>query len=136
MVGSLLAQSVSQAGMGGVGTLSTIVGLGVFGYIVYAVLVQKNTEIKKKLTGLRGLLPAIVLGIMTIIPASVLAVFGPAEALVTAIFSIMTSGLVGYLLAWVTLYVIDYIQPDVLPDWFFLFFNISYKYHKIIKLWR
>ena len=116
MVGSLLAQSVSQAGMGGVGTLSTIVGLGVFGYIVYAVLVQKNTEIKKKLTGLRGLLPAIVLGIMTIIPASVLAVFGPAEALVTAIFSIMTSGLVGYLLAWVTLYVIDYIQPDVLPD--------------------
>jgi len=111
----LLAQATVTA-TGGVGTLAMLTGLAVFAYIVYQVLVKKNAEIRKKLIGLRGLTPAIVLAIMTFIPASVLAVFGPAEALVTAVFSIMTAGLLGYLLAWVTLYVLDYVQPEILPD--------------------
>jgi len=115
MVGSLLAQATISA-TGGVGTLAMLAGLAVYGYILYQVVAKKDTEIKKKLTGLRGLTPAIVLAIMTFIPGSVLAVFGPAEALVTAIFSVMTAGLLGYLLAWVTLYVLDYVQPDILPD--------------------
>jgi len=115
MVGSLLAQSTLGA-TGGVGTLAMVVGLAVFGYILYQVVVKKDANIRKKLIGLRGLTPAIVLAIMTFIPGSVLAVFGPAEALVTAVFTVMTAGLVGYLLAWVTLYVLDYVQPDLLPD--------------------
>lgn len=112
---SLLAQTVSGA-VGGIGTLAMITGLGVFVFILYQVVAQKNAEIRKKMVGLRGLTPAIMLAIMSFVPASILALFGPAEAFVTAIFSVMTSGLLGYVLAWVALYVLDYIQPDILPD--------------------
>ena len=117
MVGtSLLAQAVSLSTTGGVGTISMITGLAVFLYIVYKVLVKKDETARRKLVGLRGLVPAVVLAIMTFIPASVLALFGPAQTLVTAVFSIMTAGLVGYLLAWVTLHVVDWVQENILPE--------------------
>ena len=113
---SLLAEITRVTGE--VEILAMIAGLAVCLWIMYQVLIKKNAEMKKKLTGLRGLTPAIMLAIMEFIPASVLDVFGPlaVEKSVTAIFSIVTAGLLGYILAWIILYVLDYIKPDILGD--------------------
>jgi len=113
--GSLLAQAVTST-TGGVGTLATITGLLVCFYIVYQVLAKKNREIAKKVIGLRGLTPAIILAIMAFIPATAMAVFGPAEAFVTAIFSVLIAAFVGYIAAWGILYICDLFQPEILPD--------------------
>jgi len=115
VAGSLLAQATFGA-TGGVGTLATITGLLVCFYLVYQVLAKKNKELAKKLIGLRGLTPAIILAIMAFIPGTAMAIFGPAEPFVTAIFSVMIAAFIGYIAAWGILYICDLFQPEVLPD--------------------
>jgi len=115
VAGSLLSQATFGV-TGGVGTLATVVGLLVCFYLVYQVIVKKNRELSKKLIGLRGLTPAIILAIMAFIPASAMAIFGPAEPFITAIFSVMIAAFIGYVAAWGILYICDLFQPEVLPD--------------------
>jgi len=112
--GSILHQAVIST-TPGVQTLAAITGLMVLVYIVYQVAINKNREVAKLVVGLQGLAPAIILAIMAFLPATIMAVFGPAEALVTALFTVFIAAFAGYVLAWMGLHIYNWLKPGTLP---------------------
>lgn len=115
MATSLLMQTATFGGMS-LNTVNVVIALAVFGYLVYAVYYKKNSALKEKVSGLKGLIPAILLGIMAIIPASSLALFGAGTGaeVIMLIMTVFTSGLMGYLLGYVALHVIDVFDPQTI----------------------
>ena len=112
---SLLMQTATIGGMN-LSTINVAITLAVFAYLVYAVYYKRNAALKEKVSGLKGLIPAILLGVMALIPASSLALFGSGTGaeLIMLILTVFTSGLMGYLFGYIALNIIDIFDPETI----------------------
>ena len=116
MVGNSLLSQITMVGSADMATLYTGIAMLVFLGIAYMVIFKKNRDLREKMKGFKGLIPVILLVALTLIPASSMLIFGTSSVILIQMLTILTAGMMGYFMIYVTLYLLDLVMPDVIPD--------------------
>lgn len=97
------------------GAIPGFVGLMAFAYIMYKVIIVKDQAFIASMTGMKAILPLLILAALALIPAATFA-FGVATPIMLAVLEIVTMGLVGYLSALAIVQFTAKVLPAYLPE--------------------
>jgi len=109
MTKTILTQTLTEPMLG---NLLPIIGLAVFGWLVYKAVIKKEDAYRALLSGRQALVPIFALVAMALIPASTIGLFGVASPLISFIFELATITFIGALLAIMVVYLDSIVEAE------------------------